>query len=163
MSVGIVTVLVLSACAQNGDNMRGALNGGGVNKSDIGTLAGAGLGAWGGSNIGKGSGNIAAIAGGTLLGALAGHEVGASLDRADMTYYNNASQRALETAKAGTTSSWSNPDSGHSGTITPTRTINTPDGNVCREYTQTIDIGGKSEQAFGKACRQSDGSWQIAQ
>ena len=163
LSAGIAAVLVLSACAQNGQNTTGALNGGGINKSDIGTLGGGALGALAGSQIGGGSGKIVAVAGGTLLGAFAGHEIGASLDRADMAYYNQTSQRALETAKVGTTTTWSNPDSGHSGTITPTRTISAPDGSVCREYTQTINIGGKSEQAFGKACRQPDGSWQIVQ
>lgn len=163
VGAGLISVLMVSACARNGDNIRGVMDGGGINKSDIGTLAGAGLGAWGGSNVGKGTGNIAAIAAGTLLGAWAGSEVGASLDRADMAYYNQTNQRALETAKVGTTSTWSNPDSGNSGSITPTKTVDTGDGRVCREYTQTINIGGKSEKAYGTACRQSDGSWQIAQ
>ena len=163
LTAGIISAMLLSACAQNGQNTTGVMNGGGINKSDVGTLGGGALGALGGAQFGKGSGQIAAVAAGTLLGAFAGHEVGASLDRADMAYYNNTSQRALETAKVGTTSTWSNPDSGHSGSITPTRTVNTPDGSVCREYTQTINIGGKSQQAFGKSCRQADGSWQIAQ
>lgn len=161
LTASVLSALLLAACAQPGDTNRGVSNGGGLTKSDIGTLAGAGLGAWGGSNIGKGKGNIAAIAAGTLLGAWAGSEVGASLDRADMAYYNNTSQRALESNKTGVTSTWTNPDSGNSGTITPTRTIN--EGNtVCREYTQTINVGGKQERAYGQACRQPDGSWQIA-
>lgn len=161
LTASLVSAVLLAACAQPGDPNSGVTRGGGINKSDIGTLAGAGLGAWGGSNIGKGSGNIAAIAAGTLLGAWAGSEVGASLDRADMAYYNNTSQRALESNKTGVTSTWTNPDSGNSGTITPTRTINQGDGSVCREYTQTINVGGKSERAYGQACRQPDGSWQI--
>lgn len=163
LTASVISLTLLAGCAQNGQNTTGILNGGGLNKSDVGTLGGGALGALGGAQFGKGSGRVAAGAAGALLGAFAGHEIGASLDRADMAYYNNTSQRALETARVGTTSTWSNPDSGHSGSITPTRTITNNDGSVCREYTQTINIGGKSQQAFGKACRQPDGSWQIAQ
>ena len=133
----------------------------GVNKQDIGTLVGAIGGAIAGSNVGKGKGNVAAIAAGTLLGAAVGNELGASLDRADMTYYNQTSQNALENGKTGQPSSWKNPDSGNSGSITPTRTFQTAEGSYCREYTQTIAVGGKTQQGYGTACRQPDGSWQI--
>jgi surface antigen len=151
----IATMLATSACSQNG----GA--DGGIRKEDIGTLGGAVGGAWIGSNVGKGKGNIVGIAAGTLLGAYLGNQVGASLDRADMSYYNNTAQRALESSKTGSTSTWTNPDSGNSGTITPTRTFQTAQGEYCREYTQTISIGGKQSEGYGRACRQPDGSWKI--
>ncbi len=156
IAAGMVAVLA-TACAQNGqrDDI--------VNKENIGTLAGAGLGAWAGSNVGKGSGNVAAIAVGTLLGAGIGKEVGASLDRADMAYYNQTSQQALETSRVGVQSTWANPDSGNSGTFTPTRTYQTAGGQYCREYTQTINVGGKTAEGHGTACRQPDGTWQITQ
>lgn len=31
----------------------------------------------------------------------------------------------------------------------------------CREYTQTVMIGGKEEKAFGRVCPQPDGSWRF--
>lgn len=31
----------------------------------------------------------------------------------------------------------------------------------CREYTTTVVIDGVEQQAYGTACRQDDGSWQI--
>jgi len=31
----------------------------------------------------------------------------------------------------------------------------------CREYTKAIRVGGRLEQAYGKACLQPDGSWEI--
>ena len=34
-------------------------------------------------------------------------------------------------------------------------------GNTCREYQSTVTVGGKTEQAYGTACRQADGSWKI--
>ena len=31
----------------------------------------------------------------------------------------------------------------------------------CREYTKNVSINGRLEQAYGTACRQPDGSWEI--
>ena len=31
----------------------------------------------------------------------------------------------------------------------------------CREYTKDVSINGRLEKAYGKACRQPDGSWEI--
>ncbi len=159
ITTSLVMVLALCSCQNNGAGNGGSL----LTKENIGAVTGAVGGAWLGSNVGKGKGNIAAIAAGTLLGGYLGKSVGASLDRADMERYNQTSQQALETAKVGTTSSWSNPDSGNSGTITPTKTYQSPQGSYCREYKQTVKIGGKTEEAYGTACRQPDGSWQITQ
>jgi hypothetical protein len=33
----------------------------------------------------------------------------------------------------------------------------------CREFTVPVVIGGQEEEAFGQACRQTDGSWLITQ
>ncbi len=93
----------------------------------------------------------------------AGSKVSSSLGSADLAYYNQTSQHALETAKVGSISSWRNPNSGNSGTITPTRTLANGDGKVCREFTQTINTTGKSQKNSGIACRQPDGRWQVAQ
>ncbi len=157
LSVAVLLVVSTTACSQNGGRD------GGIRKQDIGTIAGAIGGALVGENVGKGKGKTLGIAAGTLLGAYIGGEVGASLDRADMAYYNQSSQAALETNRTGVTSSWKNPDSGNSGTITPTKTYQTAQGAFCREYTQTINVGGKNAEGYGTACRQPDGSWQIRQ
>lgn len=163
-----MATIMLAACAN--DPYRGrtgtgpnGMGGSGINKADVGTLLGAGLGAAVGSTIGKGKGNIAAIAVGTLLGAGLGNSVGASLDRADLAYYDDTSQRALETAQPGQTLPWQNPQSGNSGTITPSGYYQDAYGAYCREYTQTIMVGNKKEQGFGRACRQPDGSWKIVE
>lgn len=152
LSVVIVSLLVqLSACEH-----------GRFKKADLGMLSGALGGAWLGSNVGKGKGNIVAIASGTLLGAYLGREIGASLDRADIAYYEQVSQSALETSKTGVTTQWQNPDTGTHGTITPVRTY--PQGDThCREYQQTIMVGGKQVDGYGTACRRPDGAWEIVQ
>lgn len=158
--------IMLAACgAQNAENARkgGVMGGGGITKSDVGTVGGAVAGAVIGSKVGGGSGRTAAIAIGTLLGAGIGHEVGASLDRADMAYYSETQQNALETGRPGQTLPWNNPESGNSGSFTPSNYYQTAEGTYCREFQQTINVGGKSEQAYGEACRQPDGSWKIVQ
>ena len=127
----------------------------------LGTLLGAAAGGFLGSKVGKGSGQLAAVAAGTLLGAFIGRDIGASLDRADLACAELAAERA-HNAPIGTRISWNNPDNGHSGTITPVReATRRATGQYCREYQQTVTIGGRTEQAYGTACRKPDGSWQV--
>jgi surface antigen len=130
-------------------------------REGTGTLLGAGAGALLGSQIGGGQGRIVATAAGTLLGALIGQDVGRTLDRADQDYLQRTSQDALENSVTNQPSTWVNPDTGHQGTVTPTSTYQTSDGRYCREYTQTVEINGEIQEAYGTACRQPDGSWQI--
>ena len=98
---------------------------------------------------------------GRCIGGLLGSSVGKSLDDVDRVMMERTSQASLEHTKAGSTSTWSNPDTGNSGSVTPTKTYQASSGEYCREYRQTIVVGGKEEEAFGTACRQPDGTWKI--
>lgn len=131
------------------------------NKQVGGTLIGAGLGGLAGSQIGSGTGQLAAVGAGVLLGGLLGSSVGQSLDRADQAYAAQSYHSTLEATPTGQTTSWVNPDSGNQGTYTPTQTYQTDAGQYCREFQQTVTVGGQTEAAYGTACRQPDGSWQI--
>ena len=159
------SALLLSACngQQNAQSAQqgGITGGGGLDKSDIGTGLGAVGGAVIGSSFGKGNGRVLGGVLGGLLGAGIGHEVGASLDRADMTYYQQTQQRALETAPAGQSLPWNNPQSGHSGVVIPAAPYKNDSGQYCREFQNKITVGGKTQSGYGTACRQPDGSWQI--
>lgn len=130
-------------------------------KEGAGTLLGATAGAVLGSNVGKGKGNVVAIAIGTLAGAFFGQEIGRSLDRADRLAMGQNAQYSLEYTRSNETTQWNNPDSGNSGSMTPTRTYQQTAGQYCREYQQTVMIGGQEQMAYGTACRQPDGSWLI--
>lgn len=130
-------------------------------KEGAGSLFGATAGAVLGSNIGKGKGNVVAIAIGTLAGAMFGQEIGRSLDRADRIAMGQNAQYSLEHTRSNETTRWDNPDSGNSGSLTPTRTYQQASGQYCREYRQTVMIGGQHQEAYGTACRQPDGSWLI--
>jgi surface antigen len=148
LAIGFIA-LALAACQEGGQ------------KQTLGTLLGAVGGAVVGSQIGKGKGQLVAVAAGTLLGGFLGSEIGKSLDHADRTAMENTTQRSLETAPSGNTVSWRNPDSGHAGTVTPQPSYQNASGSYCREYEQTITVDGRTETAHGTACRQSDGSWKI--
>lgn len=129
-------------------------------KQTIGTLGGAAAGGLLGSQFGKGSGKIALTALGVAGGAFLGNEIGASLDKADRAALAQAQTRAY-TAPVGQTIQWNNPQNGNSGTFTPVRDGTASDGSYCREFQQTVIIGGQQQQAYGKACRQPDGSWKM--
>ena len=148
----VASVFLLGAC----DTTRQA-----VQKQTIGTITGAVLGGFLGSQIGKGEGRLWATGAGVLLGAIAGSEVGKSLDATDRVMMERTSQASLEHTRTGATSTWSNPDTGNSGSITPNRTYQRQDGTHCREFSQTVVIDGQLQDATGTACRQPDGSWQL--
>lgn len=159
--VAVVLAASLAGCAQPGGYGGSGSGGGGISKQTGGAVLGGVGGAVAGSQFGKGKGQLAMTAVGTLLGAFIGSEVGSSLDRADQMYASQAGQQAFETAPAGRAITWNNPDSGHYGTVTPTRTYEQAPGQYCREYQQSVTVGGEKQQSFGTACRQPDGSWRV--
>ncbi|MBH66758.1 MAG: hypothetical protein CMM58_00230 [Rhodospirillaceae bacterium] len=130
-------------------------------KQGVGTILGGVAGAVAGSQMGKGSGRVAAGAAGALLGAFLGNQIGLSLDRADRLAMQKTTTVALETSKSGRAVSWRNPDTGNRGTVTPRPAFKNNRGLYCREFQQTVTIGGKVAEAYGTACRQVDGSWKI--
>ncbi|MEX2311745.1 MAG: RT0821/Lpp0805 family surface protein [Rhodospirillales bacterium] len=131
------------------------------NKQVMGSLLGAGLGGFAGSKIGGGKGQLAATAAGVVLGGLFGNSVGQSLDKADQAYAYRAQNSALE-APVGQTISWSNPNTGNAGSVTPTRVgHDVATGAYCREYQSEVIVGGQSQVGYGTACRMPDGDWKI--
>ncbi|MEQ9110489.1 MAG: hypothetical protein RIF37_05040 [Rhodospirillaceae bacterium] len=70
-------------------------------------------------------------------------------------------QSMIEATRAnrGETITWN--DGPQSGSVTVLRTGTAPSGQPCREFSQAVTIGGRSETAYGIACRQPDGAWRI--
>jgi surface antigen len=125
------------------------------------TIGAVGGGTVGGLIAAAAGGNPAAIAASVIGGILIGGLVGNLLDERDKRMAAEAAHRAMESAPTGQSVAWQNPDSGHSGTVTPTRTYQTAAGNYCRDYQAAVVIDGKQERATGTACRQPDGSWRV--
>jgi len=94
---------------------------------------------------------------------------GKTLDKTDDVYAERSAQLALEYAGDGSRRPWTNPETGTTGTVTPTKTYQNKDGAYCRDYDQTIqirqrgskDIKGQGEAKGGVACRQANGRWKF--
>ena len=127
-------------------------------KAVLGSLGGAALGGGIAAVAGGGAGWIVASA---LTGGLLGGAIGAHLDTKDKQMAAQAATQAFESNRTGQASSWRNPDSGNSGSVTPTHTYQAASGQYCREYRQEVIVGSEKQQAYGTACRQPDGSWKI--
>ena len=123
-----------------------------------GMVIGGVLGGVLGNQVGGGRGRTAAIIAGTMAGAAIGGAIGRTMDEVDRM----RTAATLENVRTGVSSSWRNPDTGYRYTVTPTETYETSSG-PCREYVIDAEIGGRTEQVYGTACRQPDGSWRIQQ
>jgi surface antigen len=62
-------------------------------------------------------------------------------------------------APVGETIRWNDDRAG--GSVTTLRDGTSNQGRYCREYTQDVRVGGQVQQAYGTACRNPDGSWEI--
>ena len=133
-------------------------------KQDTGTALGALTGGALAYGLGQGSSNkeLWTILG-VGVGAIVGNNIGAQLDERDRLMAGQTLQHTLEKAPTNAVGSWNNPDSGNSGTVTPTQTTISTTGQPCREFITTINVGGQPQQGYGTACRQADGSWKIVQ
>lgn len=131
-------------------------------KQTVGTLGGAALGGLLGAQFGDGTGQLVATGAGVLIGGLIGSEIGRTMDEQDRMQANQAVTEAHQ-APLGETIVWNNPDSGNSGTVTPVRDGSTSSGLYCREFQQTVTVSGRTETAYGTACRQPDGTWRIVE
>ena len=148
----VLIAFIFSACASNTweENQKAII--GGAGGAAAGGLIASALNA-----------NTAGVLGGIIAGGLIGGAIGNRMDAADRREANRATYSALESAPTGTASSWHNPDSGNSGTVTPTRSYQAQGGDYCREYKQRVTISGEIQTAYGTACRQPDGNWQVVQ
>ena len=91
---------------------------------------------------------------------MVGSEIGRQLDERDRYLMATTTHKALEYQPSGNSVGWKNPDSGHSGEITPVKTYETSKG-YCREFYNDVYINGKKQRAYGTACRKPDGSWEM--
>ncbi len=155
----LVLCSFLGACAGPGQPGYGEPGTIGMNKTTGGTLVGAGVGGLIGSQFGGGSGNAAATVLGVLAGGLIGSQIGAQLDQADHVQLQQATYAALNSD--GRPAAWRNPNTGHHGTITPRPVYRDAYGQQCREFQQLITVGGQTQEGYGTACLQPDGSWRI--
>ena len=114
-----------------------------------------------GGLLGGSNGDAGPVDGISVKGALLQGPFVTFLERGDVDRAYKSASHTLETQPSGQTRIWRNPRNGHWGTMTPARTYLNAEGRYCREYHQTVTIGGQEHQAGGKACRGDDGVWQV--
>lgn len=123
----------------------------------LGTVGGAVAGGLIGSQIGQGSGNLAATVGGAVLGGLVGGTIGRDLDERNRRAAWAAQQNALA---SGGVATWGAPGAQAYGRVTPLGDY-TVDGRYCRDYLHTLFIDGRPQDVRGTACQMPDGTWQV--
>ncbi|HLU65758.1 MAG TPA: RT0821/Lpp0805 family surface protein [Kofleriaceae bacterium] len=115
---------------------------------------GAATGAVAGGALGAAVGDETGLLIGAALGGLLGHEIGRSIEEEDRRRMG----RALELNRP---ARWHNPDTGTRYELEPTDSFERA-GLPCREFRMEAEVGRDVEEVYGTACRQPDGSWEIA-
>lgn len=72
---------------------------------------------------------------------------------------HESAQITATTAPIGETIHWK--DKTASGSVRVVREGTSSSGRYCREFQQKIKIGGRIEDAYGTACQQPDGAWEL--
>ncbi len=155
-----VLAVSLVACQTTRPNSEGTITPGQPSNGAVGAVIGGIAGGFLGSQFGEGSGKTVATVSGALLGVWAGNQIANSMTQQDVSYYEEATTKA-QTAPIGQTVEWYNPETANKGTVTKTQEGYVKDGRYCREFQQTVTIDSQTERAYGTACRQPDGSWEI--
>lgn len=147
----IFTVIITLLCSLS---LAGCQN---MTQQDVGTVAGGVAGGLLGSTVGKGGGQLVAIAAGTLAGAYLGGAIGKHMDESDRARMN----QTLDNNNVGQPAYWRNANNGATYKVTPVKNVKVGNNQYCREYRTTADIAGKQQQMYGTACRQPDGTWKA--
>lgn len=120
------------------------------------TVAGAAAGGLLGAAAFHGQNAWLGVVGSAVAGGIIGNQIGQYMDRQDLANMNSALTRVRE----GDQASWTNRRTKATYTVTPVKSYRSQ-GRYCREYQTTINVGGKNQQAYGRACRMPDGQWRI--
>lgn len=126
--------------------------------AQAGVLTGA---AAGGVIAGLAGASPAWIAGSILLGGLVGGVIGDALTERDRQQHADTTYQAIENQPQGGSVAWNNPDSGNSGNTQIRRVYEADGGQACKDFTQTVNVGGEVQTQTGTACRQADGTWKV--
>ncbi len=96
-----------------------------------------------------------------LIESFPGADLRRRMDRTDRRNAAGAYMRAYD-VPIGRRVTWSNARSGNRGTVTPVRDGTSLSGEYCREFRQTVTIGGRTRRAYGVACQRLGGGWRTA-
>lgn len=122
------------------------------------TMGATGAGAIAGGLVGSAisSGSPYGIIGGALIGGLVGNQIGQAMDRQDQANMQNA----VTSVPVGQQAQWTNTKTNTTYQVRPVKNYRAHN-QYCREYQTTVTVGGEVKKAYGRACRQPDGSWKV--
>lgn len=148
---GVLTVMTI--------DMTGCTPGNNVPGS---TAAGALAGGLVGNQLFHGKNAFAGVLAGALIGGVIGDQIGQHMDKQDQINMKSAVINTPMNQEA----TWKSDKAGPGGrpvtyTVRPVRNFSTAASSYCREYQTTVTVGGEAKHAYGKACRNPDGSWKI--
>lgn len=127
--IGAVTTLLVATMPLAGCQTTG---------KDLGAVFGGVAGGLLGSQVGSGTGRTLAIAGGVVAGTIIGRELGRYLDEKDQ---QQLAESTHATARTGGSSTWSNPETGASGSATAVGTrsaTSTHQVTVLKDRVETV-------------------------
>ncbi len=149
-----------------------------ANAGTLGCLLGAAAGGFGGAQIGKGSGQLAAVGAGTLLGC----GLGSGIQNSDQQPQYQRPYQPRYQPQYGQRDGYINygydqrrvpyvaPRYHNPQPIYRQRPVYQVQQRPvyrqqvrrpCREFQTQVIVGGRSQPAYGRACYQPDGSWKI--
>ena len=124
-----------------------------------GTLGGAVLGGYTGSQIGAGIGQVLYMTTGVLVGGSTGYAVSRTLGPSDRAYYRSRIQKALADAADGEIIHWKNPETGRDGIFRAVNSYTHLNGQQCRKYRASVVFNDGVYSGGGIACQIANGTW----
>ena len=124
-----------------------------------GTLGGAMVGGYTGSQFGGGFGKLLYMTAGTLFGGSVGYSASRILELSDQSRYQSTVQRALSNSADGEIIRWNNPETGREGIFRAVNTYRNPKGQQCRKYRASVVFSDGVYSGGGVACEIGDGTW----
>lgn len=105
--------------------------------------------------------NPAWIAASVILGAVAGGYLADYLTEKDAEMHGASNYKALDTLGPGQRTSWSNPNTGNSGSTVVTEAFEMADATLCKNFTETINYDNETVTRHSTACKAPGGDWKI--
>jgi surface antigen len=124
-------------------------------------LGAAGGAAFGGIVAALAQANPAWIAASVIMGGVAGGALGDYLGKANAERHVQTNLNALNTLAVGQSATWSDNQTGNSGSTKVTQVFTGSNGQTCKAYTETIKTAQRTVTQDATACRQANGQWRA--
>lgn len=147
----VASLLGLTACASHKDQFAYPYHDTTMHGDVVGGIVQSG----GGHR--RGGVDKSTLTGGTLLTGILNSDVGKAMDRQDQMNM----QQAVMNTPLDQEAQWTNKRRHADYEVVPLREYHDTSGQYCREYEAIVKRDGQSKKAYGKACRNHSGKWNM--